>query len=101
MEILCKESSTYLTEDAQIAHNRKKIKYVVIINILTMVGEIIFGYILGSMALVAEGWHMGSHAGALLITLLAYKLAQSQKISQNFSFGSGKLIPLGFTNAII
>tara|TARA_R110000868_G_scaffold72133_8_gene210433 strand:- start:3943 stop:4773 length:831 start_codon:yes stop_codon:yes gene_type:complete len=66
-----------------------------------MVVEIIAGYITGSMALLADGWHMASHAAALTLTLIVYKMARSQKLQQHLSFGTGKLMPLGgYTSAL-
>ena len=102
MEILCQDCSSYVSDDKLIARNQRKTRWVVVITALTMVLEITMGYVSGSMALVADGWHMASHAGALLIALMAYKLANSQKLSRHFSFGAGKLIPLGgYTSAVI
>jgi cation diffusion facilitator family transporter len=102
MEIRCHESIRYLAEDHLIERNQRKTRLVVFLTTATMIGEVIAGYFTGSMALTAEGWHMASHAGALLIALFAYKLAKSQKMSHKFSFGAGKLIPLGgYTSAIV
>jgi cation diffusion facilitator family transporter len=102
MELRCPECASYLANDLQIGKNQGKIRWVVAFNLAMMVGEIATGYLTGSMALVAEGWHMGSHVGALSITLLAYRLAKSPKLSQQLSFGAGKLIPLGgYTSAVI
>ena len=85
----------YLIDDKSIARNEKRTLYVVILTVVMMVVEIFFGHFTGSMALLADGWHMGSHAGALSISLLAYRLAKSQIISRKFCFGAGKIIPLG------
>lgn len=102
MEIRCPECTSYLANDLQIGKNQGKIKWVVLINVLMMICEVVMGYYSGSMSLVAEGWHMGSHVGALTITLLAYRLAKSPGVAQRLSFGGGKLIPLGgYTSAII
>ena len=102
MEIRCPECTSYLANDLQIGENQGKIKWVVLINALMMICEVVMGYYSGSMSLVAEGWHMGSHVGALTITLLAYRLAKSPEVAQRLSFGGGKLIPLGgYTSAII
>ncbi len=60
-----------------------------------MFAEIYFGMISGPMALLADGWHMGTHVGALLISFFSYYFASSDKWSNKFSFGAGKLIPLG------
>ena len=67
-----------------------------------MVGEIIGGTVFGSMALVADGWHMSTHAAALAISALAYRFARKHAHDSRFSLGTGKLGELaGFTSAII
>jgi len=102
MFILCAPSEKAIAEDARIAKNQKRIAMVLSLSAVTMVGEIIVGQWAGSVALIADGWHMGSHVGALLISLLAYWLARHSKILANLSFGGGKLLPLGgFSSAIV
>src|SRR5271155_2525464 len=67
-----------------------------------MIAEIVGGLLFGSIALVADGLHMSTHAGALLLAALAYTYAREHAHDQNFSFGTGKLGDLaGFTSAII
>ncbi len=67
-----------------------------------MVAEIVGGLMFGSIALVADGMHMSTHAGALLLAALAYTYARKHADDPNFSFGTGKLGDLaGFTSAII
>jgi cation diffusion facilitator family transporter len=67
-----------------------------------MLVEIIGGTIFGSMALVADGWHMSTHAGALAIAALAYRFARRHAHDERFAFGTGKLGELaGFSSAII
>jgi cation diffusion facilitator family transporter len=67
-----------------------------------MVAEIVGGLIFGSIALVADGLHMSTHAGALLLAALAYTYARKHKDDPRFTFGTGKLGDLaGFTSAII
>src|SRR5580692_10678697 len=67
-----------------------------------MIAEIVGGLLFGSIALVADGLHMSTHAGALLLAALAYTYARRHAHDQNFSFGTGKLGDLaGFTSAII
>jgi cation diffusion facilitator family transporter len=67
-----------------------------------MVAEIVGGLLFGSIALVADGMHMSTHAGALLLAALAYTYARNHADDPNFSFGTGKLGDLaGFTSAII
>jgi cation diffusion facilitator family transporter len=67
-----------------------------------MVGEIVGGLLFGSIALVADGLHMSTHAGALLLSALAYSYARRHVDDPRFTFGTGKLGDLaGFTSAII
>src|SRR5207302_3176071 len=67
-----------------------------------MVGEIIGGILFGSIALVADGLHMSTHASALLLAALAYRYARRHADDQRFTFGTGKLGDLaGFTSAIV
>src|ERR1700754_4265228 len=67
-----------------------------------MVAEIAGGLVFGSIALVADGLHMSTHAGALLLAALAYRYARRHMTDSRFAFGTGKLGDLaGFTSAII
>lgn len=67
-----------------------------------MAAEIIGGIFTGSIALVADGLHMSTHAGALLLAALAYTFARTHANDPNFTFGTGKLGDLaGFTSAVI
>jgi cation diffusion facilitator family transporter len=67
-----------------------------------MVAEIVGGLLFGSIALVADGLHMSTHASALLLAALAYSYARRHADDARFSFGTGKLGDLaGFTSAII
>jgi cation diffusion facilitator family transporter len=67
-----------------------------------MVIEISAGYLYGSMALLADGWHMGTHAAALGITLLAYYYARRHSDNPDYSFGTGKVGVLGgFASAVV
>jgi cation diffusion facilitator family transporter len=67
-----------------------------------MVAEIVGGLLFGSIALVADGLHMSTHAGALLLAALAYTYARKHADNPNFTFSTGKLGDLaGFTSAII
>jgi cation diffusion facilitator family transporter len=76
--------------------------FVVALTSVMMVAEIIGGNIYGSMALVADGWHMSTHAGALAIAALAYRFARRHVLDPRFSFGTGKLGELaGFSSAVI
>jgi cation diffusion facilitator family transporter len=67
-----------------------------------MIGEIVGGLMFGSIALVADGLHMSTHAGALLLAALAYTYARKYANDARFTFGTGKLGDLaGFSSAVI
>jgi cation diffusion facilitator family transporter len=67
-----------------------------------MVAEIVGGLLFGSIALIADGLHMSTHASALLLTALAYRFARRHAQDDRFSFGTGKFGDLaGFTSAIV
>jgi Co/Zn/Cd efflux system component len=67
-----------------------------------MIAEIVGGMLFGSIALVADGMHMSTHAGALLLAALAYTYARKYADDPLFTFGTGKFGDLaGFTSAII
>ncbi len=67
-----------------------------------MVAEIAGGWLFGSLALIADGLHMSTHAGALLLAALAYRYARRHAADPRFSFGTGKFGDLaGFTSAIV
>jgi cation diffusion facilitator family transporter len=67
-----------------------------------MIAEIVGGLLFGSIALVADGMHMSTHAGALLLAALAYTYARKRANDPRFTFGTGKFGDLaGFTSAII
>src|SRR5215471_555598 len=67
-----------------------------------MVAEIVGGLVFGSIALVADGLHMSTHAAALLLAALAYSYARRHADDPRFCFGTGKLGDLaGFTSAVV
>jgi cation diffusion facilitator family transporter len=69
---------------------------------IMMVAEIVGGLLFGSIALVADGLHMSTHAGALLFAALAYTYARKHANNPTFTFGTGKLGDLaGFTSAVV
>ncbi len=75
---------------------------VIAITTTMMVIEILTGFIFGSMALLADGLHMASHATALIINLYAYVYARRHANDSSFSFGTGKVNALGgFTGAVL
>jgi len=79
----------------------RRTKYVLILTAITMVVEIVAGTIFGSMALLADGWHMGTHVAAFLITIYAYRFARKHQNNPDYAFGTGKVGVLGgFTSAI-
>jgi len=83
-------------------HNERRTWFVVALTAAMMGGEIVAGWLSGSMALTADGWHMGTHAAALGIAGLAYLFARRQSGNAHFSFGTGKFGDLAaFTSAII
>jgi len=73
-----------------------------ILTAITMGVEILAGLFTGSMALLADGWHMGTHLAALGVAFAAYLLARRYEKDSRFAFGTGKITVLGgFTSAII
>jgi cation diffusion facilitator family transporter len=102
MDLHCTECAKFLQDDQLIESNRKKTRWVLGLTFIAMIAEIGAGYWTRSMAVMADGFHMASHVGALAIALIAYQIARSDKFSRKFSFGAGKMIPLGgYTSAII
>lgn len=82
--------------------NARRTLWVVALTLVMMVGEIAAGYLTGSMALLADGLHMATHAGALGIAAAAYAYARRHATSDRFSFGTGKVGDLGgFASALI
>ncbi|MCP4351525.1 MAG: CDF family Co(II)/Ni(II) efflux transporter DmeF [Desulfobacterales bacterium] len=79
-----------------------KTRLVVLLTLVTMIAEIAAGCIYGSMALLADGWHMGTHAAALGISVFAYIFARKYADDKRFTFGTGKVGVLGgFASAVI
>ena len=82
--------------------NERRTWFVIWLTLVTMVVEIISGWVFGSMALLADGWHMASHASALGITVLGYRLAKKHRDNRKFTFGTGKIGDLaGFSSALL
>ncbi|MFH1020606.1 MAG: CDF family Co(II)/Ni(II) efflux transporter DmeF, partial [Pseudomonadota bacterium] len=83
-------------------HGERRTRQVLIITALTMLFEIAAGMAYGSMALLADGWHMGTHVAAFLITIFAYRFAKKHANNTAFAFGTGKVSVLGgFASAIV
>src|ERR1700735_606083 len=75
---------------------------VIILCSVMMVAEIVGGAMFGSLALIADGLHMSTHAGALLLAALAYTFARRYATDTNFTFGTGKFGDLaGYSSAIV
>ncbi len=80
----------------------RRVRIVVAVTLAMMLGELVVGLASGSLALVAEAWHMGSHAGAIGLTAIAYWFARTRANHASFAFGTGKVHGLaGFTNGIV
>lgn len=74
---------------------------VLLLTAVTMVVEIIAGTVYGSMALLADGWHMATHVAAFAITIFAYQYARKHKNNPKYAYGTGKVSVLGgFASAI-
>lgn len=83
------------------ARNERKTRIVIAVCGAMMAAEIGGGALFGSMALIADGIHMSTHAGALLIAALAYGYARRHARDARFAFGTGKFGDLaGYTSAI-
>lgn len=82
--------------------NARRTLWVVALTAAMMIGEIVAGYLTGSMALLADGFHMATHAGALSVAAAAYAYAKRHAGSSRFSFGTGKVGDLaGFASALV
>jgi cation diffusion facilitator family transporter len=84
------------------AGNERRVKAVVVITLVAMVAEVAAGLAFGSMALLADGLHMATHAGALGIAAYAYAVARHRSSDPRFAFGTGKVGALGgFASAVL
>jgi cation diffusion facilitator family transporter len=82
--------------------NERRTWLVIALTGAMMIGEIVAGIAFGSMALLADGWHMATHAAALGISATAYAYARRHARDPRFTFGTGKLGDLaGFSSAIV
>lgn len=96
--MICKHN--VLKQDSS-KKGEQKTLWVIVITLVMMVAEISYGMLYGSMGLLADGMHMGTHAFALSITFFAYIFARKQRKNSNFAFGTGKVSSLaGFTSAL-
>jgi cation diffusion facilitator family transporter len=93
-------SHVFLGQDHEQAERRTWA--VIALCTVMMIAEIVGGALFGSIALIADGLHMSTHAGALLLAALAYTFARKYATDPNFSFGTGKFGDLaGYSSAIV
>ena len=102
-----------VSEPARLAHdhaflgsshdeNARRTRWVVALTAAMMVGEVAAGYLTGSMALLADGFHMATHAGALSVAAAGYAFAKRHATNPRYSFGTGKVGDLaGFASALV
>jgi cation diffusion facilitator family transporter len=82
--------------------NERRVRAVVLLCAAMMIAEIVGGALFGSIALIADGLHMSTHAGALALAALAYAYARNHARDPRFAFGTGKLGDLAaFASAIV
>jgi cation diffusion facilitator family transporter len=87
---------------AEHTENERRTWAVIALTTAMMLAEIIGGWLWGSLAVLADGLHMATHVGALLLSALAYTLARRWAGDARFSFGTGKLGDLaGYTSALV
>ncbi|CAG2096867.1 cation diffusion facilitator family transporter [Xanthomonas campestris] len=95
----CAQSHTFASANPLAERSTRK---AVILTVVMMVAEIVGGWTLNSMALLADGWHMSSHALALGLALFAYRFARRNAGDLRFSFGTWKVEVLGgYTSAML
>lgn len=88
--------------DAPPLAGERRARIVVALTTVTMVAEIAAGAATGSLALLADGWHMATHVAVLLLTSAAYWYARTRSRSSHYSFGTGKVYALaGYTGAVL
>lgn len=79
----------------------RRTRWVVGLTFAAMLVELTAGWLTGSMALLADGWHMASHVGALGLAAFAYGFARRHAGDARFTFGTGKVTALaGYTSAL-
>jgi cation diffusion facilitator family transporter len=91
-------SHNFISDSDQAEKSTSKVLF---LTATMMVVEIVAGVLYGSMALLADGWHMATHVAAFTITLFAYRYARNHTDDPRFSFGTGKVSVLGgFASAV-
>jgi cation diffusion facilitator family transporter len=94
-------SHAHTFETDRVARGERRTRWVVAITVSMMIAEIAAGTVFGSMALLADGWHMGTHAAALGVAAFAYAYARRHAADPRYSFGTGKVGALGgFASAV-
>lgn len=102
MSLVNSHSHEHVFLGASHDENARRTLWVVMLTVVMMVVEIAAGALTGSMALLADGFHMATHAGALGIAAAAYAFAKRHAHSPRYSFGTGKVGDLGgFASALI
>ncbi|WP_333875933.1 cation diffusion facilitator family transporter [Methylobacter sp.] len=80
----------------------RRTKQVLVLTFLTMILEIAAGILFGSMALLADGRHMGTHVAAFMIAIIAYRYSRVHAHDQTFAFSPGKVSVLGgYTSSVV
>jgi cation diffusion facilitator family transporter len=96
----CRESHRLIIADQ--SRNAGRTRLVLILTLVMMVAEIAAGWAFGSMALLADGWHMSTHAAVLGIAVFAYAYARRHAANAAYTFGTGKIGDLAaFSSAIL
>jgi cation diffusion facilitator family transporter len=94
-----RHSHDFTPERSKAERNTRR---VIVLAAAMMAVEIVAGWRFKSMALMADGWHMGTHVAAFMIAAVAYAMARRHRADSSFSFGTGKIDVLGgYTSAII
>ncbi len=83
-------------------HAERRTRWVVVLTFVTMLVELVAGWLTGSMALMADAWHMASHVGALGLAAFAYSFARRHAGDARYTFGTGKVSALaGYSSALL
>jgi cation diffusion facilitator family transporter len=83
-------------------HAEQRTRWVVVLTFVTMLIEVAAGWFTGSMALLADGWHMASHVAALGLAAFAYNFARRHAGDARYTFGTGKVTALaGYSSALL
>lgn len=98
----CSQQQEIAFDHSQVLESERRTFIVVLLSLTTMLVEVVAGLITGSMALLADGYHMATHVGALFLTYFIYRLSRSPRVLAQLNFGPGKMLALGgFASAIL